>query len=697
MDFFKSFLSRDGFKRAMPSKGNVAALPRVPWPETSFDSLNRYSRKSELVYACIEKKAQAACDPVLVVERVNADGEWEPVEGHAAAMLMKRPNPYEDGGSFMRAWIAAENTAGIFYAEKIMSGAGQIASLYPLLPDRMTYQTRMENNNLVIDYYEYQTGAGTPIKFKPEELIIRRKHGLGSVFHDLSPLQVAIASVDASIASTDYVRAFYNNDGTPSGILKITGRRLSDDEAQHLQQKWKSNYSRNGKNRGGVAILDDAADYAVIGSRLSELDSESLTSIDESRICMAFGVPPILIGAYVGLVHVNQRASVKEAQADFWMNTMSPELKQIRQWLTYNVLPYFEPIESILTEKVRFNWDMTQVDALQEDVDAVHKRAREDYKYGIVTLNEAREQINFRPVEGDEGDAFYSPAPLAEPDPNPEEEDPMTEPKGLMFGIKVIDDADPLEKKTADFEYSREPTPLELSIDLKAIHDSYENGKDALNAVIMQIRGDLIGQAVQVVRKHGDGNISTLTLTPPAGSARLLEREIKNSFITGQAQIWIPRGGKVFSSRHIESKGLIDDLIRKLVELTLARVINEVSTAAINIFTALGVLGLDRDEIESRMRQELEDRSEKPFESIARQTTNRAVNEGRREEMRQREGDIEKYVYSAILDKGTCPNCEQWDGAEADRLDQLPETPNAECEGGSSCRCFVLAVFAEAE
>jgi hypothetical protein len=43
-------------------------MPQVPPLDVSAQSLTRYATKSELVYACIEKKAQVACDPELIVQ-----------------------------------------------------------------------------------------------------------------------------------------------------------------------------------------------------------------------------------------------------------------------------------------------------------------------------------------------------------------------------------------------------------------------------------------------------------------------------------------------------------------------------------------------------------------------------------------------------------------------------------------------------
>lgn len=676
-------------------------IPKVPVLDTGVQSLVTYATKSELVYACIEKKAQTACDPELIIQEKKGD-DWETVEKHPALEMLQEPNQWDDGESFLRTWIASENIAGEFYAEIVKSQAGVPAALYPLRPDFIFPQYRTSPKGDVLEYYAYRIN-GYEVKFKPDDLLIRRRHGLGSMYSGVSPLYVALGSVDADISATEYIRAFYNNGGTPSGILTIKGRKMAEEEMQAIQQRWIQRYGRGGKVRGGPAVLDEDAEYQPIGSNLDELNSESLTSIDETRICMAFGVPPVLIGAYVGLKNVNQKASFKGAMEEFWMNTMSPELKQIRKFLTRKLLPLFGEGERVERNELRFNWDMTQVEALQDDVDAVHDRISLGYKSGLYKLDEAREQLHLDPIGGEEGEAFFTQPTVEEPGADEETLVQKREARDAFKGAAVWGDVvagnaftnGHTQKKTFDYlglTLSREPTELEQSIDLKAIADSYETGKEALTRIVLDIRRDLVNQAVESIKKRSDSDVFTLTLTPPKNAYKQVAKVIEAAVIDGREQI-----GHEATKAQIKpfgTKSIIDDLIRRLVELTVSRIINEVQTAAINIFTALGVLGLDGDEIEQRMRQELDDRSEKPFEAYARQAINESVNAGRREEMEARKDEIERYVYSAILDQNTCSPCEEWDGAEGSSQDQLPETPNEECEGGSNCRCFIIAVFA---
>ena len=130
--------------KAAAAELTQARLPRPPAPSTSKYSLERYAKRSELVYACVEKKAASACDPTIVVEKqVITDGKegWEKVLDHPLVSLMNNPNPYETSDSFMRAWMASENLTDVFYAEIVRSRAKKPVGLYPLHPGDRDWET----------------------------------------------------------------------------------------------------------------------------------------------------------------------------------------------------------------------------------------------------------------------------------------------------------------------------------------------------------------------------------------------------------------------------------------------------------------------------------------------------------------------------------------------------------------------------
>src|SRR5262249_31402042 len=161
-------------------------------------------------------------------------------------------------------------------------------------------------------------------------------------------------------------------------------------------------YSRAGKYRNAPAVLDENAEYQKIGANIQELEASTVRAVLEARICSVFGVPPLLVGAYVGLLYVNQRAAATQAQAEFWANKLSPTFKRLRNFLTWRLLPEFESESDILSERIRLRWDMSNVVALREDEKERQSRIRENYRAGLLTRDEARTQLGVQQIVNSE-------------------------------------------------------------------------------------------------------------------------------------------------------------------------------------------------------------------------------------------------------------------------------------------------------
>lgn len=689
------------------------------YPEYDRQSLMGWFERNEVVYACIKKKGEAAVDPELVVEKQNGKGEWESIEGHPLVSLLQKPNPDDTYETFMMAWVASEECTGEFFAEIVRDKKGIPIELYPLDPWKMFPVYKGGKRA----YWEFHSGHGTPIRLNLDEVLYRKK--------GVSPLKVAMGSVDADQAQTDFTRAFFHSDGIPAGILRVLNKNLSQEEASSLQQGWMTRFRRGGTQYKQVAVLDQNAEYQQIGSNIGEIESATVRGQVESRICMVFGVPPALIGAYVGMDLATNDATLKSLLSDFWDNTMSPDLKARRSFLTWKLLPEFEPIEQIKAGKIAVAYDMTYVMALQEDENERHRRARENFQAGGWSINEFREQTGMEPVEGE--DYYLQPKsldPVAElvrqilairepPEPpTPEQiegdtvDGEIVPPKQIgdgakeaVFGGKLSDipigkDAEwvvangraHLKKKSFDYNgltLSREPRPVEVSIDLKAINDSFDKGKERITRVINGIRDDLVEQAVDIASTLSADDIYTLTLQPPPTAYKRLKKEIENAYEAGREQVRKELG--LSSAKDKQEPGFLS----RLIDLLVSRIIGEISIRAINIFTSLGTLGLNDEEITARLKDELDEQSMKVFESYAAQAANAAINAGRDAEALENKGEWERVEYSAILDNATCDTCEAADGMTADDPADLPEAPNPDCSGGARCRCFHIYIHAE--
>ena len=355
-------------------------------PDTSSGALADAYDTNELVYACVSIKASASTDPRLIVEIKDSEGNWQEEPGHPFRRLFMQPNEDMDETAFMKAAVTSNQVAGAFYAEIVRSGAGGPVELRPLDPTKITPKYRkLADGSRELDHYEWKDGTYTS-EIDPEDMLVRSDWHIGK---QRSPLARAMGNVNIDTLQTDFVRGFFEAGAVPSGILKIHGRTVQQKESDRLRLQWRAKYSRAQGNVHDVAVLDQNADYERIGAQLNELESELLRAVSETRICQVFGVPPLIVYAYIGLMRATY-SNLDEAWAQFWKTTMSALLKEWRIFFTLNLLSEFVPVDDVLDEKIRLRWDTTNVSALQEDVDAVHSRVRDDFTAGLLTLNEAR-------------------------------------------------------------------------------------------------------------------------------------------------------------------------------------------------------------------------------------------------------------------------------------------------------------------
>jgi len=217
-------------------------------------------------------------------------------------------------------------------------------------------------------------------------------------------LVAVLGAIESDTAQTDYIRAFFENGGVPPGLLKYN-MPLNDEKRDEIRDKWRSRYGNRFGRQHDVGILDVNAEYQQTGSKLDELQSQTLRSVAESRICMVFGVPPLIVYAYVGLLRATY-SNLGEAWRGFWDATMSPLFKELKDFWTWNLLPEFEDLADIRSEKVKLAYDMSTVAALQDDVDAIQTRARANYQAKGISRNEFRSAIGLPARPGDD-DVFF--------------------------------------------------------------------------------------------------------------------------------------------------------------------------------------------------------------------------------------------------------------------------------------------------
>jgi HK97 family phage portal protein len=365
------------------------------YPEVSFEVMAREGwRKNELIFACINKTAKTASQIELKVYQDD-----EEVPAHPLKALLQRPNPYMSEFDFWYAILTFQALAGRAAFEKERAASGQVVRLWPMRPD---YLHPLPSSKEFLGGYRYgKPGEPRHGRFiEAKDVLDLKLFDPIDFYHGWPPVAVAARVGDVDNSQTDFIKLFYEKGGVPPGLLK-TKQKLSDDKVTELRARWAARYGGH-EHWLQPAVLDADAEYQKVGSTIDELGFETLDSRNEARVCMVMDVPPILVGAKVGLERATY-SNYAEARLSWWEDSLVPRYIDLNDGIINQLLIEFE----LEGSGVMTDWDMSRVAALQDKRQKAWDVAGTALKSGAVTVNEYREMVGLQQVEN--GDVFLRP------------------------------------------------------------------------------------------------------------------------------------------------------------------------------------------------------------------------------------------------------------------------------------------------
>lgn len=374
------------------SMGNEA-----DYPGQGFLSFaNAGFSRNELVYACIMEKATSLPEAPLRV--YGPDGLGEPRENHPLRQLIANPNPMLSEFELFELTDIHMELSGVAFWEIVRDRAGRPVQLWPLRPDLV----RMMRQRDGLTRYGYLVGSGI-VDLGTDVLAFRYPNPVDPLVGQ-APLRPAVRAVALDNEATDFVKTLLQNRAVP-GVVITTQQQVDKDISDRLSARWREKFS--GSRRGEPAVLQKGMDVKVLGLNPSDLEFPDLRTISETRICSAFGVPPILIGAKAGLDR-STFANYKEARTSFWEETIMPLQRRIGDVITARLLPQVLDAEFTTPRRVTVAWDRSQVLALKESEQAIWERATQALRAGAITVADFRRIVGLPAVEG--ADVFLRPA-----------------------------------------------------------------------------------------------------------------------------------------------------------------------------------------------------------------------------------------------------------------------------------------------
>lgn len=382
--------------RALPDWQKGRELPR---PHDYRTFAQEGYRENVIINACIREKATSVAEAKLKIGEMVGD-EVEPVSSSSpVALLLENPNPEQTSFEFLETLITHLDYSGNAYVHKLRSKGGVVLQLWMLAPDRMTIVPG--EDGLVKEYKWSPVGGGKDEVIHADDVIHIKYPDPLDDYYGLSPIVPVARWADVDNSSADYLRAFFTNGATPKQII-ITKIGTTPKERDRVKELWREQYG-GVEGWHSVGVIDADIEVKSVGTKPDELELGSVFSQTETRLCTAFGVPPILIGVLIGLIR-STFANYKEARKSFWQETLAPLYVRIGTALQRGLRPDFG-----LTLVISF--DLSGVQALQEDAAEVRKYGLEAWTAGVATKNEARAMGNLPPLIAEFGDVFREQLP----------------------------------------------------------------------------------------------------------------------------------------------------------------------------------------------------------------------------------------------------------------------------------------------
>ena len=349
--------------------------------------------KNAIVYRCVNEISKGASAVPFVLK--NGD---QIVEEHPLIDLLMRPNPLQSYSEFFNSLFGYVLLSGNAYILKTGSEMGLPKELHQLRPDRINIKG---SGKSIPEKYEYMINGRVS-----QTYLIDQENGFSEVKHiklwnplddyyGLSPMSAAAVEVDQFNMASKHNVNLLQNGARPSGAVIFKPQddagfavNLTESQRQQLLTDMNNRFSGAG-NAGRPMLLEGDFDWKEMGLSPKDMDFATLKHMSATDIALCFGVPSQL----VGVPDAQTYANVAEARLALYEETIIPHLRKMASDLNEWLVPMFD-------ERLTLEFDIDNIPALSERLKRTYENVTSAVREGIMTRNEARQEIGLEPIEG---------------------------------------------------------------------------------------------------------------------------------------------------------------------------------------------------------------------------------------------------------------------------------------------------------
>lgn len=290
-------------------------------------------------------------------------------------LLNRRPNSYVDAWHFKYIIVANMLLNGNSYVEIVRDDKGQPIELYHM--QNSTVSIEQIDDKIKYNYIDERDGH---VRFDTEDVLHFRMFSMDG-FNGYSPLFALANEIGISMGSKKFLDEFFKNGGTSTAILKYEDGRYSDEELAIIRQNFENSQL---KNNNGLVMLDDTMTFDRLKVPTEVLNFLNSYKFSTQQVAKAFGLPL----SKLGIETVN--TSLKDSGIEYYRSTLYPIFSMMNAEIE-------EKLFAQAPYEVTLDYDVTRL--IDSDPEVKLERVTQLFTKKIITLDEARAQFGFKPVE----------------------------------------------------------------------------------------------------------------------------------------------------------------------------------------------------------------------------------------------------------------------------------------------------------
>ncbi|PTF20474.1 phage portal protein [Staphylococcus devriesei] len=290
-------------------------------------------------------------------------------------LLNRRPNPYLDAWHFKYIIVANMLLNGNSYVEIVRDDKGQPIELYHMQNSAVSIE--QIEDKIKYNYIDERDGH---VRFDTEDVLHFRMFSMDG-FNGYSPLFALANEIGISMGSKKFLDEFFKNGGTSTAILKYEDGRYSDEELAIIRQNFENSQL---KNNNGLVMLDDTMSFDRLKVPTEVLNFLNSYKFSTQQVAKAFGLPL----SKLGIETVN--TSLKDSGIEYYRSTLYPIFSMMNAEIE-------EKLFAQAPYEVTLDYDVTRL--IDSDPEVKLERVTQLFTKKIITLDEARAQFGFKPVE----------------------------------------------------------------------------------------------------------------------------------------------------------------------------------------------------------------------------------------------------------------------------------------------------------